>query len=374
MAITIEQEPTSPNAAYTHLLYAVSSTQVAQPQFQYVMDILSGGTLLSRVRQYPNPAGNAIFDPSRIMADYMGYLNDTTLAGINPNSNFESEGSIKTFQVNFGEEYGTSPTSAVVLYNGAGSVGAPAVAANPLTLIPATVDPNNGTSFNWPYYNQGIFLTNRPSGVPKADSALMAMAAYNGTATNKTLEATDGLSSHSLTIGPGEVGQVSLPPGSTNEGIFTFNGNTITVPIVADCNYPAVTFAFINDYGFMDFYTVNLPQQKQTRITRETINRPKVDWSSATSAYDVTRRGKDSYYTSVEDDYQVTTDWLSQEEAQWLGQIFESPDVYVRNEDNTDWIPINITNSSYIHNTNKRSQKTFQYEIQYTLSNQRPSR
>ena len=45
MAYTITQKATTPNAAYTRLLYVVSgSTNTAKPQFQYVMDVYESGS------------------------------------------------------------------------------------------------------------------------------------------------------------------------------------------------------------------------------------------------------------------------------------------------------------------------------------------
>ena len=126
MAITITTQPTTPVAVSSYALFAVSSNLTAQKQFQYVMDVVSGSTVVARIRQYPNPKGVAIFDPSRVMADYIQPTTDVLFqanGGYQPNL----DGSTENFTVRFGEEYGISPSSSVVMYDGEDVIGNPSV-------------------------------------------------------------------------------------------------------------------------------------------------------------------------------------------------------------------------------------------------------
>ena len=111
MAINIAQQPTTPNCTYTNLVYQVTSSNATEPQFQYVMDVYVSGsaTRLARIRQFPNQLNQAVFDPSRIMNDNLEYstlLTPTVTYVVN-----DVTDTIKTFDVQFGEEYGTSATS-----------------------------------------------------------------------------------------------------------------------------------------------------------------------------------------------------------------------------------------------------------------------
>lgn len=115
MAVTIQQEPTTPNIANNDLLYVLTSTQVSQPQFQYVCDIKdNSGTLIQRIKQQANPSAKGVFNTGQIMT---GYFTNTDriwdTAVVAPNT-----GSGLNFIVEFGEEYATSVSSSVVLYNG----------------------------------------------------------------------------------------------------------------------------------------------------------------------------------------------------------------------------------------------------------------
>jgi len=370
MAISIVNQPTYPNAVYTPLLYTVSSTLSGSPQFQYVMDIKQGGNLLTRIKQYPNPAAAGVFNPSRVLSDYLTYdevwktNNETTPVG-----------SVQSFDIYFGEEYGTSVSSSVILYDGQGSIGNPAVTGTQAEVFPGTVDPNNGTSYNW--QAQEVL-----SNIPLTDNYL----AYDDYQT-MTFYNYGGLTSVNVDYDPGPSlnytlasGFNTVPVSTLNIGAapvwqtveVTANGTTYTFTKAEDCNYERIRFAFINKYGFYDYYGVNLPVRKTTNITRQTITKPMVNYSSANSVYDPQRRGQLNYNNQYTDDYTVTSDWINQDTAEWLGEIFESPSVFL--QEGSEFIPIVITNASYLHNTNKRGQKTFQYEISYQYANSRPGR
>ncbi len=154
MAYTLTQKPSGSarfeapyvyNMAYTRLPYVVSgSTNSSQPQFRYVMDVyLSGsGELVNRATQPVNPAGVAVFDPSRTFQSNIDYKNDWYTTG-------EEKYVTGTFRFNleFGEQYGTSPSSSVTTTTG--------IVTSSIITLPGTVDPNNGVSYNfdWQLYN-----------------------------------------------------------------------------------------------------------------------------------------------------------------------------------------------------------------------------
>ena len=380
MAITINQEPTYPNGTYTNLLYSVSSNFVTSSQFQYVMDVVSGSQVLTRIKQYPNPAGSAIFDPSRIMNDYLEYdpyfKDEAWTNDLYP--------LVQTFEIKFGEEYATSISSSVVLYNGNDVTGSPAVTGTPAEVFPLVIDPNNGSSYNWEASSSLIYLTDRPDGTPvDPQNDYMSFNAYNGGIGTQRLRVDELNASgtqvnfRDIVMSSGQFATINYPQQFMQPETVSFRvslgGTTIaTYPAADTCHWDRVNFVFINNYGVWDSYGVNLPQRKTTNLKRESLTKPFVDYSSFTSAYDVTRRGKELYNVSYEDDYEVVTDWLDEATAEWLTQMIESPEVYVRQGNNP--IPIIITNTSYEHNTNRRGQKLFQYTIQYQLANSRRAR
>ena len=379
MPVSLTQTPTTPNGTYTNLVYVASSTSSIEPQYQYVMDVYESGsaTLLTRIKQYPNPYNVAVFDPSRILNDYLEYPTAFDLGLYTETTNTQR----KEFTLQFGEEYAPSESGSVTLY--------PNQTSHDIDVMPIVIDPNNGESYNWLDSGSAKLMTDRPNGVSiVGDQDYFYFTAYNGTNTTQPViisaldedgNVTDTLG---LNVAADKTATINVGVTTTGGGFgFTIDkglkieyaGETLTLPYDQNnCHWERVNFGFINNYGFWDFYSVSLPQSKNTSINRREITTPFVNYSSITSPYDSTRRGKDLYNTSLTDNLSISTQWLTEEEAEWLTQMLESPEVYV--QVGTKMLPIVITNTSYSHNTNRRAQKKFQYEIQYRFANQRRGR
>ena len=145
MAVTVIQKPTTPNAAYTKLPFVVSgSGTTSNPQYSYVMDVYESGssTLLSRQFTVPNPAGVGVFEPSTIIQGNLQFDNFWKITG-----SLDPENAVKTFDLKFGEAYGTSISSSVTVYAGSTS--------NYVKIFPGTVDSNEG-AYN---FNTSSFLS-----------------------------------------------------------------------------------------------------------------------------------------------------------------------------------------------------------------------
>ena len=73
MALSLQQYPTSPNVTNNNLVYLCTSTQVTQPQFQFVVDIKDeSDVLIQRVKQQPNPSSKGVFDLGNILSTQLG--------------------------------------------------------------------------------------------------------------------------------------------------------------------------------------------------------------------------------------------------------------------------------------------------------------
>ena len=149
MAISLNQYPTSPNMVNNNLVYSCTSTQVTQPQFQFVVDIKDeSDTLIQRIKQQPNPSSKGVFDIGNIMPTQLGPT-DEAWKTTTPQSNSFSGGD---FNIYFGEEYGTSTSSSVTLYTGvASNVGDPGVTIPTQInfLLDGFANPNDLVDWNW---------------------------------------------------------------------------------------------------------------------------------------------------------------------------------------------------------------------------------
>ena len=148
MAITIRQSPTTPNMANNNLVYAVTSNSSSAAQYQFVVDLTYSGsnTVLQRIKQQPNPNNAGVFDMGNIITNYLDSDNSWKTAEWSVNT-----GSAYRFIVKFGEQYGTSPSSSVILYTGVAAIsGSPAVTASEYTyILNGLVDPNDKVNWNW---------------------------------------------------------------------------------------------------------------------------------------------------------------------------------------------------------------------------------
>jgi hypothetical protein len=423
MAVTITQQPTTPNAAYTRLVYVVSgSTTTSNPQYQYVMDVYESGSVnyISRVTQTKNPVGVAVFDPSRIFQGQLQQDNNWTSLDVEFLTN-----SAKTFEVKFGEQYGTSLSSSITVY--------PNLDNTEILVWPAVVDPNNGVSYNfntssytpiafeenslttYPTVNEPYQYNYQP--ITSDDYATAQFIVEDwwsisriqvfGIADNGSLVDVD----LNITSVSGSVTDeiLSVPSGPKNlseidptlAGFFASAWNYYSVSVYdapftgrvlqqyANANTPNredvgpgiqkifwpvnpcadyTRFAFINTNGVWDYYNVYNPVRRQSDIVRQSVTLPQVDYSSISSPYNVNNRGQKDYYTQVKDKFEITTEYINKEVGNWLEELLDSPSVYVQK--GNCFIPIVVTNTQYEHNNETSRNKLFQYTIQFEPANQ----
>jgi hypothetical protein len=173
MAINISQFPTNPGMTNSDYLFEVTSSQVSQPQFQFIADLtLSGSsTVLQRVKQQPNPSLFGVFNFGQIVASYLESDNSWKAAPFITASNVA-----KRFNFRFGEEYGTSLSSSVSIYNGVADVtGSPALSAsNYQYVIDGLVEPYDAVNWNFPSssYYQNVTTPTAGGDIIQAEYAL----------------------------------------------------------------------------------------------------------------------------------------------------------------------------------------------------------
>ena len=205
MAITISQQPTSPNMVNNDLLWTITSTAISQPQFQFICDIYQSGsvTRLQRVKQQPNPSGYGVFNLGQILGTYLepDDVWKTTEFATSPESN-------KDFIIKFGEEYGTSTSSSVVTYTGIGigTTGDPNKTGSAFyTITDGLVNYNEAVNWNFAsssYYtpesasaaetfNHQFNLSSAPVTQSIQDGEYATIALYNGNVDNDTVYAQD---------------------------------------------------------------------------------------------------------------------------------------------------------------------------------------
>lgn len=403
MGVTITQQPITPNAAYTRLPYVLSGSNINQPQFQYVLMVLEAGVgnpFSYTLTQTPNGAGVGVFDISKILQGELGEDESWKVTG-----SIAPINTVKEVLLLPGEQYGTSESSSVQIFY---DIPTPIPR---LTVFPAVVDPNNGVTFDFDTHSldRDIFsnapigenwnaLTTDPNfeninlvlGLDDYHTITLLDADTDITVgwwtKDETLIGTQVISSATVDYSSLGIGPANLIDLNSSNAAYFNTADYVAIDIVPTtslgfryryaikngqldpyCTNKYTRFAFINEYGFWDYYNIYNPVKKTSTIQRQNVTLPQVDFSSATSTYDVTRRGKKQYYTERNDSFTIDTDYISKPIADWLEELIESPSVYI--QVGSEFIPVVITNSMYQHNNNEHRNKLFKYTIEFIPAN-----
>jgi hypothetical protein len=372
MSLTVIQNPGNINAAYTRLLTVVSgSIYTAQPQFQYVCDVYDSGsnTLLKRMTQPLNPAGTATFDVARII---QGELSVDYNWKINTPTQFDS--SSRKFAVRIGEQFSTSISSSVTVYPDQYNLD--------LTAFQGVVEPNAGT-YNFVDVVDSNVLSNMPSTMSMQSDDFGTISTYSApTSVSQSFYSASSagyvkVDEKNYTAPGINTAFFSSFPISSSADYWNYVDVSISSSFgIENYRYEAsdethrekTRFAFVNKLGAWDYYNNYNPVRQAINVSREQYTAPRVDYSSRLSTYDISRRGKKDYHNSTDDLFTVDTDLLDKENANWLEELIESPEVYIQR--NGEFIPIVITDTSYTSNQNQARQKQFKYTINFKPSNQ----
>ena len=102
-------------------------------------------------------------------------------------------------------------------------------------------------------------------------------------------------------------------------------------------------------------------------ITSEEMESVPGTWDLATYSYGNYERGKETTYTEATRKLVIYSDYLNEEEAQWLEELFTSIDVQII-EDSIIY-PVVITNKTYTKKTSVNDKIKIQYTINLEYAN-----
>ena len=455
MAITIQQQPTTPNMSNNDLLFVLTSNKITEAQYQYVCDIyISGsGTLVQRIQQQPNPNGKGVFNVGNIFTSNLESDNVWKTAGFATSSECN-----KQFIVKFGESFASSSTTTPILYNGITTLtsGSPAKVGDEWYVITdGLVDYPDAVNFNFvsssyytlePASDYTDFqyqhnLSNAPLTQKVRENDYLTIALYNGDmsypdsddvaqdifyvqiqwynsagaviqnndfyniVSNGGAPRTNQPSSWSdagvydgqtassrllhIGLGPQNLTDFSITPPATwayyivnitgqgDDGNENSSGKWATLRFdkqEGECAYNGVRFAWKNEFGVWDYYNFTLQETATNNVERSQYEHTFVPYNTATNnaTYDKSRRGATQYVNKVNRVKTANSDWLTQAEADWLKELFSSTNVFI--QDGSDFLPAVVSDATLNEKTNPRTQKVFQYTINYALANNLRSR
>lgn len=144
--------------------------------------------------------------------------------------------------------------------------------------------------------------------------------------------------------------------------IFQFNFK------VQKCNpflFDPIRFSFQNQYGTRDYYTFKSRNTEQDTITNENFYKTIGTWNEGTFTIPNHERGFTTYSQDVITEMTAETDWISQDESDFLRELYKSPDIKIIYRDQI--IPVVITSTTWDEKTIAR-QKLSRHIISFRLS------
>jgi hypothetical protein len=368
MAITILATPKAFAPVYNKMEYLISSTNVAQPNFAYLVDIYINGSVTKTVRlRIPvRPSDNyGKVDIHRVLESAL-----TSDVGnpLGTAATYNASNSSLSYIVKFGEEYGATVTQYpdVEIDSSRKAINASLEKANfinwnfnnfkfniilgpqPPNRFLTNMPNNNKVSINshgWLYYSQGILLNrikvttkdlngatidtfylsiNTPSTtdivfMPSAPASLNKIDNAN-IVTGVQPIITSSVASYDI------VGVDSFGAGVPLSEVKTF-------VIEENCKYNVNTLIFQNNLGAFDNFTFYLGEESTTAIERKDM-KVNVDNVVGTSiVYSMDEREKVTYYTKNTPSLKLMSDWITEEESNWLLELMSSPEIYLQNGD-----------------------------------------
>lgn len=126
----------------------------------------------------------------------------------------------------------------------------------------------------------------------------------------------------------------------TTAGNVNTVSEIITFEIVANClPYENFRIVFLNRVGGYEYFDFKMNSKKTTQIERTEYGKI-LDYN-----YSMGDRGRDILAAKATENFEISTDWVSQLEIEWLEQLVTSPDVYVIR--NNELHPIIVTDTTY---------------------------
>lgn len=134
-------------------------------------------------------------------------------------------------------------------------------------------------------------------------------------------------------------------------------------------DFDPIRFSWVNEYGFMDYYSFDKKNVKTVKTKRNTYLKESNDYSS--SAFYIGRgdRGVTTYSMKSEEEYEANTGYMTDEEANTLQYLFRSADVRVQSArfNTQEYLPVVITDTKWMEKTN-RVDRLFQYTVKFKLA------
>jgi hypothetical protein len=348
MSITVlSGSPLVATPVYNKMLYKVSGSLIAQPNYRYVCDVKNpAGTTLARLKCDKLPTTNfGFFDVQKVVETLIA----PTAPSLTQTGFVDHSGFYSGYRLDFTQEYGNTPVvtgatttvSGVMAFAGnleqlelagwSGGLYFPAFIADGVSR--ALTTPTSRTVYGTDYG----FLCMGQSGTPfdrvkvtypTRTFTVALPASVSGSIARFGAGPMNLKALTSAQCSDGSAGSVNFPTTEGSSYTLAFedsgsgNFSVYYTYTIGPCErFNSIPVHFVNKYGGIDSYTFTMKNRKRANIQREVFGYNSDVY--ATTTYNKVWAGSFDFV------YALNSDWLTDAESEWLIEMVRSGYVWL---------------------------------------------
>ena len=333
---------------YNKMLYKVSGSLIAQPNYRYVCDVKNpAGTTLARLKCDKLPTTNyGFFDVQKVVETLIA----PTAPSLTQTGFVNHAGFYSGYRLDFTQEYGNTPvvTGATTTVSGvmafAGNleqlelagwslsgyfrIGSSFTNVRPLTTPTAFTVYQGGSNFL--AINGTKYTTSTANDTWLVSARVNYKSVDYDFAVSPSLSGTTDYNIQRFACGPANLsGTISALSGAVEGDSYTVqflgnagSGSVQTTFTFGPCErFDSVPVHFVNKYGGIDSYTFTMKNRKRANIQREVFGYNSDVY--ATTTYNKVWAGSFDFV------YALNSDWLTDAESEWLIEMVRSGYVWL---------------------------------------------
>ena len=394
MAVTVNQQPAAFTPAFAPMIFEATSTQIAAANFTYtiiVTDLITSATETYPHEQRP-VTGECVFDARDFVKDFIKHYIPYNLYGFQ-----KCTDAIRKIRVNIGETYGTTPTYYAgsnidfIVWNGGMSwLEYPVYNYNDYVYNSFTTNYAylNRVVTHTTFENKSLFFyllstgagdfsslrveTFNAAGASLGFSYIANPHVASATYTDKYLcldVGHKGLSGIAALDVTGVYPIITASVASYQITDLDTSAVLMNVTIGCEAKHDLFTLHYLDKYG--NFQTLNFPKFSEiiTKNSKTTYKQQPFALSSNTWVYSRFTAHEKVLNTQEDNAYRITTDWLTENEADVFAHIIHSAVVYIDLGTTIGLVPVMVDTNSLQRpkKWNAPKMRAIQIDIRYTF-------
>ena len=130
-----------------------------------------------------------------------------------------------------------------------------------------------------------------------------------------------------------------------------------------------IRLAWVNRLGSWDYMNFRGKSVESVDIKRTEISNVPGTWNSSTFSYNSWEGGRSGLFTDAKRKLTINSDWLNDNEAAWLEELFTSNTVQIIDDEETVVYPVLVTDKSYTKKNSLNNKIKVQYSIKLEYAN-----